>query len=327
MKRIVLCLLVAGCTSVGPDYKRPDIELPAQYPVAASPESPPTETKWWALYRDPLLDELVASVHERNADLRLATAQVEEAEAVMRQARAALFPEITGSFTRTRARVGTLTAPPPVAGAPLERNDARLVASTSFELDFWGRMRSASDATRASLLGSQLAKEVVTLTLSGLAAQTYFGLRSLDAQIVVLDNSWKLRKESLDIARARANAGLASELDVHQAQGALSDALAQRRDAARASHVEGHRIAEALDAQVGRELFGRRVEHRRNQPIDVGRAETRVRNRELRGLEHQLDRGPLAPAHVVGLSHADDRCSIREAQVDPPARPAPIKRR
>jgi len=259
MKRIALCLLVAGCTTVGPDYKRPDIELPAQYPVAASQESPPTETKWWALYRDPLLDELVASVHERNADLRLATAQVEEAEAVMRQARAALFPEISGSFTRTRARVGTLTAPPPVASAPIERNDARLVASTSFELDFWGRMRSASDATRASLLGSQLAKEVVTLTLSGLAAQTYFGLRSLDAQIVVLDNSLKVRKESLDIARARANSGLASELDVHQAQGALSDALAQRREAARQRALLERQLAQLtgrLDLRLaGGDLF------------------------------------------------------------------------
>ena len=259
MNRVFLCLLLAGCTTVGPDYKRPDIELPAQYPVAASQESPPTETKWWALYRDPLLDELVASVHERNADLRLATAQVEEAEAVMRQARAALFPEITGSFTRTRARVGTLTAPPPVASAPLERNDARLVASTSFELDFWGRMHSASDATRASLLGSQLAKQVVTLTLSGLAAQTYFGLRSLDAQIVVLDNSLKLRRESLDIARARANSGLASDLDVHQAQGALSDALAQRRDAARQRALLERQLAQLtgrLDLRLaGGDLF------------------------------------------------------------------------
>ena len=233
MRKAFLLLFAAGCTTVGPDYKRPGAPLPAEFPVASAPGEPTIQQDWWTLYRDPALDELVAAARASNADLRIAAAQVEEAEAVMRQARAALFPEVTGSFTRTRSRVGTLTAPPPVATAPLERNDARLTASTSFELDFWGRFGRADEAARANLLGSQLAREVVGLTLGGLTAQTYFGLRSLDAQIAVLDNSLKLRRESLDIARARAAAGLASELDVHQAQGALSDALVQRREAAR----------------------------------------------------------------------------------------------
>ena len=178
---------------------------------------------------------------------------------MMRQARAALFPEVTGNFTRTRSRVGTLTAPPPVATAPLERNDARLVASTSFELDFWGRFSRADEAARANLLGSQLAREVVGLTIGGLTAQTYFGLRSLDAQIVVLDNTIRLRRESLDIARARASAGLASELDVHQAQGALSDALVQRREAGRQRALLERQLAQLsgkLDLKVaGGDLF------------------------------------------------------------------------
>ncbi len=225
--------LLAGCTTVGPDYQRPQMPLPAEFAAAGSAAGPPLASDWWTLYSDATLNELVATARASNADMRIAAAQVQEAEAVMRQARAALFPEVTGSFTRTRSRVGSLTAPPPAATAPLERNDARLVASTSFELDFWGRFGRADEAARAALLGSQIAREVVGLTLGGLTAQTYFGLRSLDAQIVVLDNSLRLRRESLDIARARADAGLASELDVHQAQGALSDALVQRREAAR----------------------------------------------------------------------------------------------
>ena len=243
MRKVLAVVLLAGCT-VGPEYQRPEVALPAEYPPAADKAAPEIPADWWKLYRDPALDELVASVRERNADLRIAAAQVEEAEAVMRQARAALFPEITGTFARTRSRVGTLTAPPPVASAPLERDDARLVASTSFELDFWGRVRNSGDAARAGLLGSQLGREVVALTLGGLTAQTYFGLRSLDAQIVVLDNSLKLRRDSLDIARARAASGLASELDVHQAQGALSDALVQRREAARSRALLERQLAQ-----------------------------------------------------------------------------------
>ncbi|HEX7218899.1 MAG TPA: efflux transporter outer membrane subunit [Burkholderiales bacterium] len=262
MKRVLAVLLLAGC-SVGPKYERPEMPLPAQFPVAAqkveTPGEPQIPADWWKLYRDAQLDALVAEVRSRNADLRIAAAQVEEAEAVMRQARAAVFPEVNLSFSRTRSRVGTLTAPPPVTGAPLERNDARLVASTSYELDFWGRVRSAGDAAQAQLLGSQLGREVVTLTLGGLTAQTYFGLRSLDAQIEVLERGIALRRDSLAIAEARANAGLASELDVHQARGALADSLVQRREAGRQRALLERQLAQLsgkLDLKVaGGDLF------------------------------------------------------------------------
>ncbi len=262
MKRVLAVLLLAGC-SVGPKYERPEMPLPAQFPVAAqkveTPGEPQIPADWWKLYNDPSLDALIASVRERNADLRIAAAQVEEAEAVMRQARAAVFPEVNLSFSRTRSRVGTLTAPPPVTGAPLERNDARLVASTSYELDFWGRVRSAGDAAQAQLLGSQLGREVVTLTLGGLTAQTYFGLRSLDAQIEVLERGIALRRDSLAIAEARANAGLASELAVHQARGALADSLVQRREAGRQRALLERQLAQLsgkLDLKVaGGDLF------------------------------------------------------------------------
>jgi multidrug efflux system outer membrane protein len=254
MRSALGLLILAGCTTVGPDYQRPQMPLPAEYPAAAPKSEAEIPAEWWRLYSDPGLDALVAEVRSRNADLRIVAAQVEEAEAVMRQAHAALFPEVNASFTRTRSRVGSLTSPPPIAGQPLERDDARLVASTSYEIDFWGRYRRADEAARASLLGTQLAREVVALTLGSLTAQTYFGLRSLDAQIVVLDNSLKLRRDSLDIARARAAAGLASELDVHQAQGALSDALVQRRDALRARALLERQLAQLsgrLDLKLG----------------------------------------------------------------------------
>jgi outer membrane protein, multidrug efflux system len=255
MKRAILVLLVSGCTTVGPDYKRPELPLPADFPAKGPEAGPAVTADWWTLYSDPTLNELVASARTNNADLRVAAAQVQEAEAVMRQARAALFPEITGQFTRTRSRVGTLTAPAPVATAPLERNDARLVASTSFELDFWGRFSRADEAARANLLGSQIAREVVGLTIGGVTAQTYFGLRSLDAQMVVLDNTIRLRRESLDIAQARASAGLAPELDVHQAQGALSDALVQRREAGRQRALLERQLAQ-LSGKLDLKLAG-----------------------------------------------------------------------
>jgi multidrug efflux system outer membrane protein len=232
MKRLAV-LLVAGCTTVGPDYQRPDIALPAEYPSREAETVQALPDDWWQLFNDPALNELVASARANNADIRLAAARVQEADALLREARGALFPEVTGTYGATRNRVSTRTEPPPAASAGLERSQHALSASTSFELDFWGRFARASEAAQANLLASRLSQDVVGLTLAGATAQAYFALRSLDAQIEVLERSLKIREESLGIARARAQAGLASELDVYQAQAALSDALAQRREALR----------------------------------------------------------------------------------------------
>jgi multidrug efflux system outer membrane protein len=228
-----LALLLGACTSVGPDYQRPDVPLPQAFPAKEEQFSGAVAADWWKLYGDATLEELIAATRANNTDLRLAAARVQEADAVLREARGALFPEVTGAYTATRNRVSTRTTPPPPATAGLERTQHQLLASTSFELDFWGRFARAAEAAQANLLAAQLSRDVVALTLTGAAAQAYFALRSLDAQIQVLERTLQLRQESLEIARARAQAGLVSELDVHQAQGALADALVQRRDAMR----------------------------------------------------------------------------------------------
>jgi multidrug efflux system outer membrane protein len=129
--------------------------------------------------------------------------------------------------------VSNVVIPPPQPGIPVSRNQYQISASTSFELDFWGKFARASEAARANFAATQFSRDVVELTLAGGTAQAYFALRSLDAQILVLDTSILSRRDSLEIAKARLDSGLASELDVYQAQGALSDALVQRRDAER----------------------------------------------------------------------------------------------
>jgi len=233
VKRAVLAaalLVLAGCAA-GPDYKRPDMPLPAAFDGAAAEAAAPPPARWWQLYSDPLLDGLVGEALAANADLRLAAARVLEAEGVWREVRAALFPEVDGAFSYSNSRASTRVVPAPLA--PLERPMYQGLASTTFEADFWGRLSRASEAARASLLASEYGRDVVALTLAGTVAQTYFGLRSLDAQLKVLEQTIRSRSESLQLTRDRLNAGIASELDVHQAQGALSDALVQRRDTER----------------------------------------------------------------------------------------------
>jgi multidrug efflux system outer membrane protein len=243
MKRSMLVALLAGCTTVGPDYERPALELPRQFPGAEQAAAAPVAYEWWSLYNDATLSELVAATRRSNVDLRLAAARVREAEAVLREAGAAFYPEVTGGYSATRNRVSTRSLPPPPATAPLTRSQHSLTASTSFELDFWGRFARASEAAQAALLASRFSYDVVELTLTGTVAQAYFALRSLDAQIAVLELTLRLRKDSLAIAQARLEAGLASELDVHQAQGALADALVQRREAQRQRALVERQIA------------------------------------------------------------------------------------
>jgi len=234
LKKLLPLLLLAGCIKVGPDYTRPDVvPLPAAYPAASEPGEAAIPLDWWQLYSDATLNDLVASARKTNADIRLAAARVQEAEAVLREARAALWPDVSAGYTYSRSRVSTSSVPPPPTGTAMRPSHTLVLASTSYELDFWGRYARASEAAQANLLSSRLSRETVALTLAGATAQTYFALRSLDSQVTVLDLSIRLREDSLEIARTRLQAGLASELDVYQAEGALADALFQRRDAAR----------------------------------------------------------------------------------------------
>ena len=243
-----VALLLAGCAAVGPDYGRPAVDLPNTYRTYGGPAADAAgaataiDPAWWKLYADPALDHLVASALERNADIRLAVARIEEADANLREAGAAFLPEINLGTTGSRARSSTTTAVPLPAGIPVLRNNVRLTASTSFELDFWGRLRRALEAVRAQALGTRYAKDVVTLSLAGLTSQTYFSLRSLDAQIALTRETLAVREEYLGTVRSRAAGGIASDLDVNQAVVARADAATQIRELQRQRALVEHQL-------------------------------------------------------------------------------------
>ena len=241
--RLCLALLLSGCAAVGPDYERPAIDLPGAYPEAPvdlSAAAVPAE--WWKLYGDQRLDHLVASALERNADMRIAVARIEEADANLREAGAAFLPEVDLGATPSRSRISNQTANPVPASVPLVRNNVRLALSTAFELDFWGKLRRALEATRALALGSRYAKEVVTLSLAGLTTQAYFSLRSLDAQIAVTRTTLESREEALTFVRNRARGGIASDLEVNQAELARADASIQLKELLRQRALVEHQL-------------------------------------------------------------------------------------
>jgi multidrug efflux system outer membrane protein len=236
-----VALALAGCM-VGPDYQRPQTALPAAYADAPAAQgkaasTPAVRADGWTLYGDRTLDDLVATALADNLDVAAAVARIEEFDADLREANAALFPEIDlgGNAARSRSS-GAVAAPQSIRVS----TDLRIALSTSFEIDFWGRLRRLLESARAQVLATHYAKDVVTLSLAGLTSQTYFLLRSLDAQITATRETLRTREEYLDVVRRRVDAGLASGLDLAQALGARSDAAAQLKDLVRQRALAEH---------------------------------------------------------------------------------------
>jgi multidrug efflux system outer membrane protein len=237
-------LMLAGCM-VGPDYQRPTVDMPAAYPDPATVAAPVATARadWWKLFDDPTLNELIATALANNTDVLRAVARIEEADANLRAVNASLFPEIDLNGAAVRSASSFAVASPPAPGTPSVRNDVRLALLASFEVDFWGKLRRGAEAARAQALGSRYAKDVVDLSLASLTVQTYFSLRSLDAQITTTRSTLATRKDGLGLVVRRVDAGYASDLDLHQAEGATTDASAQLgeliRQRALAEHLLG----------------------------------------------------------------------------------------
>jgi multidrug efflux system outer membrane protein len=231
---LALAMTLAGCM-VGPNYTRPSTELPAQYgePAKAGPIAVPQ--KWWTLYNDPVLDELVESGLARNADVRQAAARVEEAEAVMAQARAAFFPTINGQAAATRGRQNVL-------GEFVTGTGYSLGLSTSFELDIWGQLRRAERSARDTLLATRYGKDTVALTLAATIARTYFTALSLDSQYRASLEIAQAAEASYNLAKRRAEGGVASDLDLAQAGALRSSARAQATEVSRQRAVAVHEL-------------------------------------------------------------------------------------
>ena len=238
----VLALSLSGCMMVGPDFTRPEVDLPRSYsgPAAGANGSLAVPANWWQLYDDELLNKLVIAGLERNVDVRRAIARIEEAEAVVREARAVtVFPQIEADIAAARSRslVGSTAS-----NTRVTRNNFLLSARTSFELDFWGGLRRTREAALAQYVSTRYAHDVVSLSLAAAIAQAYFNLRVLDAQIVVSEESLRSSDESLDIARRRAQAGLVSDLDINQAGTLRAQIAAQIADLRRLRAVSEHQL-------------------------------------------------------------------------------------
>jgi len=208
---------------VGPDYRRPEVEVPAAWRLGATEASRISNIAWWDQFQDPVLSDLVRTALANNKDLEIATANVDQAFAQYGIARSAQFPQVNGGVSVARERS---SANGPLPGGRTV-NDYAVNLSASFELDIWGRLRRATESARASLLASQQGKGTVVLTVVATVASGYIQLRALDRQLEIAQYTSQSLGEAARLQRVRFEEGAVPQSDYLQAESQYRDAVAR----------------------------------------------------------------------------------------------------
>ena len=229
VRNAVLGLLLGGalfgCT-VGPDYHRPDIDVPAAWRLDSTEAAQISNVAWWDQFQDPSLSYLVRTALANNKDLKIATANVAQAAAQYGIVRSAQLPQIDGNAFASRQRVSQTTAVSVPAGSQVF-NDYGINLSASFELDIWGKLRRATESAQASLLASEQGRGTVVLTLVATVATGYIQLRALDRQLEIALYTMATLGEAARVQRVRMEEGAVPDSDYQQAEAQFREAASR----------------------------------------------------------------------------------------------------
>jgi multidrug efflux system outer membrane protein len=246
MRRIatISFLLLAGCATQ-PDYQRPAVELPESWKQSAPRFA--EDGRWWRIYEDPSLEQLVEESFRTNADLAVAVARVDEARGILGEASSFRLPTVDAQAAASRQQISTRTAVVP-PGAPREYSSHRATLNVSYELDLFGRVRSGVAAARADLEASEAARDAVRLALAAQVAKSYFSLRSFEQQVLLTRETLRLREDSLRLQRRRRQAGVIGDFELRQLEAEVAAARAQLPSLEQARELE----EAALQVLLGR---------------------------------------------------------------------------
>lgn len=237
---LALAALLAGC-AVGPSYQQPSTALPAAWKEAppadgwlpAAPADALDRGEWWKLFNDPALDELAARVQVSNQNIAAAVASYAQAQALVREQRAALFPSVTAGAAVTRSGARN-TSPRTAATASINADWAP---------DVWGRLGLAVSSAQAGAQASEADLASARLSAIGALASNYFALREADAELQLLASTLEGYERSYTITSNRYAAGIAAQTDVLQAQTLLVNTRAERVALQRTRDTLEHAIA------------------------------------------------------------------------------------
>ncbi|HEY4648090.1 MAG TPA: efflux transporter outer membrane subunit, partial [Gemmatimonadales bacterium] len=220
-------VLLAGC-AVGPNYHRPaTTPAPTAWRDTAQAirDSSYANLPWWGVLQDTTLQGLIRTALKENRDIHIALSRVNEARALLGIQRLEILPQVNieGKVGHTEGADSLRT------GVSTSTNELGFLGvGLNWELDLWGRLRRLNEAAMASLLASEQGRRGVILTVVSEVARAYLELLDLDGQVSIAESQLRVRQQSLDLARARYEGGLTSELDVRQGENALAVAQGTR---------------------------------------------------------------------------------------------------
>lgn len=242
-------VLLSACV-VGPRYRRPTVDVPSAYRGQTAPEvASIADLPWWAVFKDPVLQDLVKAAIANNRDLRIAAARVEQARQAVAQAHAQQLPQVGYEAGISEGKNEAL-GNPAVAGGE-RRGTFVAVLQASWEADFWGRIRRSNEYALALYLGSEQGRRGVLLSLVSSVAQSYFELLALDLRLDIARGTVESFQGSLDIFQKRLEGGTASRLETSRAQAALSTVAANIPDLERQIAIQENEIRILLGAAPG----------------------------------------------------------------------------
>lgn len=215
-------VIFSGC-KVGPNYKRPTVQTPTTYRDLSADSQLQSQTAsfadlpWWQVFQDPQLQELIRTALKQNYDLQIATERINAARGEVAVTRSSLFPQVSANANFQGGKEYNVQS---------KYNFGLLTADAAFQLDFFGRLRRANEAARAELLATTDARQTVILTLVSDVASNYFTLLELDLQMQITQETIRIQQDSVKLTKLRVDHGVATKLDVLQAQQTLDTANA-----------------------------------------------------------------------------------------------------
>jgi multidrug efflux system outer membrane protein len=239
MASVLASTLVVGC-SVGPNYHRPVVQAPTSFrdlsdnPQAQAQAASYADLPWWQVFQDPQLQELIRTAMKQNYDLQLAIERINAGRAQLAVTRSSQFPQVQGDANFSGGKENNFQT---------KYNFLTLAADAAFQLDFFGKLRRATEASRAELLATEDARQTVLLTLVSDVASDYFALLQLDLQLQITRETVKTQEDSVKLTNLRVDHGVATKLDVLQAQQVLDSANAQIPDLERQIAQEENAIS------------------------------------------------------------------------------------
>jgi len=328
--------LTTGCM-MGPNYQRPQVDVPGGYRGAppmdtAKAQQVPSQTapqpsqgpaqqasqpapasqqttvqsaepsigdqKWWEVFQDPQLQDLIRTALKQNYDVQIAATRILEAQAQLGITRADQLPTINAGASGINQRIPRQKNLPP----EFETSPMAVTAAMSWDLDFWGKYRRATEAARANLLATEWARRAVISTLVSNVAAAYFELRAYDLQLEIAKRTLISRQESLQLTKTLADGGAGTELDVRQAEQLVSVAQETIPDLERRIQQQENLISTLLGRNPGPVGRGMKLMEQPHLPQVPAGLPSRLLERrpDIRAAEAQL----IAANAQIGIAKA-----------------------